>query len=238
MPAFFGGLVRGEYLERLNRFAIAVRVEGKREVAHLPNPGRLLEVLAPGRAILLRRAPRGRKTRWTAVAADLGDFLVSLDSTLPNRAFPRFLSRGIFPELLGFQIVAREPRLGAGRADFLLSREGEKVWVEVKSVTLVEGGLALFPDAPTSRGARHLRELSLRVRKGEKAFVVFVVQRPDAQKFGPNSALDPRFGEAFCQALALGVEFRAVVCAFDGKELHPLRVLGRESLVLPAPCPA
>lgn len=231
-------MVWGEYLERLNRFAIAVRVEGRREVAHLPNPGRLLEVLSPGRTILLRPAPKGRKTRWTAVAADLGDFLVSLDSTLPNRAFPRFLSQGVFPELSGFGILAREPRLGAGRADFLLSRGEEKVWVEVKSVTLVEEGLALFPDAPTSRGARHLRELSAKVQKGEKAFVVFVIQRPDAKKFGPNAALDPKFGEAFCQALALGVEFRGVVCLFDGVELHPLCVLGRESLVLPAPCPA
>ncbi|MGB9756935.1 MAG: DNA/RNA nuclease SfsA [Candidatus Bipolaricaulaceae bacterium] len=238
MPPFSGDLVWGEYLERLNRFVIAVRVAGKREIAHLPNPGRLLEVLSPGRTVLLRRASGGRRTRWTAVAADLGDFLVSLDSTLPNRAFPRFLSRGIFPELLGFQIVAREPRLGMGRADFLLSRGPERVWVEVKSVTLVVDGVALFPDAPTSRGVRHLRELSARVRAGEKAWVVFVVQRPDAQRFGPNAALDPQFGRAFCQALALGVEFRAVVCSFDGEELHPLSTLGPESLVLSAPCPA
>jgi sugar fermentation stimulation protein A len=231
-------MVKGEYLERLNRFAIAVRVNGKREVAHLPNPGRLLELLSPGRTIILHRAPKGRKTRWTAVAVDLGEFLVSLDSTLPNRAFPLFLSGGIFPELLGFRIGAKEPKLGAGRTDFLLIRGQEKVWVEVKSVTLVEEGVALFPDAPTSRGARHLRELAKQVHEGDKAFVVFVIQRPDAQKFGPNAAIDPGFAKAFHEALGAGVEFRGVVCSFDGKELHPLRVLSQEALVLPAPCPS
>jgi len=230
-------MVQGKYLERLNRFAIVVWVNGKREVAHLPNPGRLLEVLSPGRTIILRRAPKGRKTKWTAVAADLGEFWVSLDSTLPNRAFPFFLGRGVFPELLEFQIGAKEPKLGAGRTDFLLTRGQEKVWVEIKSVTLVEEGVAFFPDAPTSRGARHLQELAKRVYEGDKAFVVFVIQRPDAQRFGPNAAVDPGFTKAFCQALAAGAEFRAVVCSFDGKELHPLRVLSREALVLPAPCP-
>jgi sugar fermentation stimulation protein A len=230
-------MVWGEYLARLNRFAIAVGVDGQREVAHLPNPGRLLEVLSPGRSVLLRPAPKGRKTRWTAVAAQLGAFLVSLDSTLPNQAFPRFLEDGVFPELQGFQIVAKEPRLGHGRADFLLARGGRKVWVEVKSVTLVEEGVALFPDAPTARGARHLRELVERVRAGDQASLVFFVQRPDADRFGPHFLLDPHFARAFCQALAEGVEVRAVVCSFDGEELHPLRVLGRESLVLPRPCP-
>ena len=93
LPSF--GAVQGEYLERLNRFVIVVWVDGKREVAHLPNPGRLLEVLSSSRTIILRRAPKGRKTKWTAVAADLGEFWVSLDSTFPNRAFPFFLGCGV-----------------------------------------------------------------------------------------------------------------------------------------------
>lgn len=227
----------GTYLARLNRFAIAVRVARKREVAHLPNPGRLLEVLTPGRDVLLRRAPPGRATRWTAVAADLGGTLVSLDSSLPNRAFPRFLAQGVLPELSGSCLVAKEPKLGAGRADFLLAKEGRRIWVEVKSVTLVEGGVALFPDAPTARGARHLRELAERVREGDAALVVFVVQRPDAERFGPNGPVDPSFAEMFRRAQVLGVGFRAVVCAYDGEGLLPLRVLGPESLVLPVPCP-
>ncbi|MFN3346732.1 MAG: DNA/RNA nuclease SfsA [Candidatus Bipolaricaulaceae bacterium] len=225
----------GEFRARPNRFTLVVSLGGAEVCAHLPNPGRLVEVLSPGRRILLRPAPPGRKTPFTAVAADLGPFLVSLDSTLPNRMFPRFLAQGVLPELSGFRIAAREPRLGHGRADFLLVRGQERLWVEVKSVTYVADGVALFPDAPTVRGRRHLLELAELSRAGEGAAVIFVVQRPDAVRFGPHARLDPQFGQAFRQALAQGVLTRALVCAFDGWELHPLRLLGPESLVLP-PC--
>lgn len=230
------GFQWGEFLARPNRFTLLVAVEGREVRAHLPNPGRLAEVLAPGRRILLRPAPKGRKTPFTAVGADLGAFLVSLDATLPNRMFHRFLAEGALPELWGFRIAAKEPKLGAGRADFLLVREKERLWVEVKSVTLVEEGVALFPDAPTTRGRRHLRELAQVVQAGDRALVLFVVQRPDAERFGPNATVDPAFSQAFCQALVQGVKALALVCAFDGRELHPLRLLGPESLVLPAPC--
>ncbi len=228
----------GEFLARPNRFTIWVRVEGRVEPAHLPNPGRLLEVLSPGRPILLRSAPLRRRTRWTAVGANLGSFLVSLDSTLPNRAFPRILAEGWIPELLGAEISQVEPRLGEGRADFLLSCGSRRIWVELKSVTLVRDGVALFPDAPTARGARHMRELEKVVQNGEEALVLFVVQRPDAERFGPNFEVDERFTEAFCGALRAGVQTRALVCAFDGEDLHPQKLLGPESLVLPEACPA
>lgn len=226
----------GEFLARPNRFTLLVAAEGKEVRAHLPNPGRLAEVLSPGRRILLRPAPPGRKTRFTAVGADLGAFLVSLDSTLPNRMFPRFLAEGVLPELAGFRILAKEPRLGSGRADFLLGRGEERLWVEVKSVTLVEEGVALFPDAPTTRGQRHLLELLQVVQAGEGALILFVVQRPDAQKFGPNAKIDPEFAHRFGKALERGVKAQALVCSFDGEELHPRQLLGPQALVLPASC--
>lgn len=230
-------MVQGEFLKRVNRFTLAVRVNGRDELAHLPNPGRLWQILSPGRVLLLRPSPPGRRTRWTAVAADLDALLVSLDSTLPNRVFPQFLAQGFIPELKGLPIAAKEPKLGCGRTDFLLIQEEKRVWVEVKSVTLVEERVALFPDAPTARGARHIRELADRVRAGDKAFLVFVVQRPDAEKFGPNAEVDPKFAACFMHAFSVGVQTRAIVCSFDGVELHPLRVLGPESLALPIPCP-
>ena len=226
----------GEFLSRPNRFSIWVRVNGKEERAHLPNPGRLLEVLSPGRPILLRPARSGRKTQFTAVGAKLGSFLVSLDSTLPNRAFPRILAEGWIPELSGAEIIQVEPRLGEGRADFLLYLGSRRIWVELKSVTLVRDGLALFPDAPTARGARHMRELQKVVQNGEEALVLFVVQRPDAERFGPNAEMDQRFSQAFCEALRAGVRTQALVCAFDGENLHPQKLLGPESLVLPEAC--
>lgn len=229
-----GNKAWGSFIERPNRFAIWVEVDGKRELAHLPNPGRLTEILTPKRKILLRRA-RGeeRKTRWTAIGADLSGMLVSIDSTLPNRFFPEALASGAVPPFRGWAIAAREPRLGVGRSDFLLVRRGRKLFVEVKSVTLVEDGVALFPDAPTVRGRRHLSELAEATRKGDRAAVLFVVQRPDAAKFGPNAERDPAFAEAFLEALESGVEAYALVCSFDGESLHPLRFLDRRDLVIP-----
>jgi len=211
-----------------------VEIRGRRELAHLPNPGRLREILTPHRRILLREAAGGkRKTRWTAIGADLSGMLVSLDSTLPNRFFPVALAAGALPPFHGWEIAAVEPRLGDGRSDFLLVRGDGRLFLEVKSVTLVEEGVALFPDAPTSRGRRHLMELAEAVRHGARAAVLFVVQRPDATRFGPNAATDPYFAEAFREALRRGVEAYAVVCSFDGEGLHPVRFLGPGDLVFP-----
>ena len=228
-----GAAVWGEFLERPNRFSLWVKVNGRRELAHLPNPGRLLEVLSPGRRILLRPAREGhRRTRYTAVGADLGGMLVSLDSMLPNRFFPRALAQGLIPPLAGWSLARREPPLGAGRADFLLARGDERLLVEVKSVTWVKEGIALFPDAPTARGRRHLEELAQAVGEGARAAVAFVVQRRDAYAFGP-SPIDPEFARAFERALTAGVKAFALVCSFDGKGLGLERFLGQDALVLP-----
>jgi len=159
--------------------------------------------------------------------------LVSIDSTLPNRFFPQAVDQGLVPPLAGWRVVRREPPLGRGRADFLLRRGGEEMMVEVKSITWVESGVALFPDAPTQRGRRHVRELAQLARRGQRAGVVFVVQRPDAERFGP-SPIDPAFSAAFEEALEAGVETWALVCRFDGEGLSLARFLDRGRLVLPA----
>lgn len=202
-------------------------------LAHLPNPGRLLEVLSPGWRILLRSVERGqRKTHFTAIGADLLGMLVSLDSTLPNRFFPQALGQGLIPPLAGWTMVRAEALFGAGRSDFLLRRGEEEMWVEVKSVTWMEEGVALFPDAPTVRGRRHLRELTQAVEDGMKAAVAFVVQRPDAVAFGP-SPIDPAFARGLQEALSAGVTIFALVCSFDGKRLCLVRFLGPQVLVFP-----
>ncbi len=229
-----GEVVWGRFISRPNRFAVWAEVDGRRELAHLPNPGRLREILTPGRRILLRKAPEGkRRTRWTAIGADLGGMLVSLDATLPNRFVPEALASGALPPFAGWRIASVEPRLGGGRSDFLLVRGAERLFLEVKSVTLVEEGVALFPDAPTVRGRRHLRELAGAVDDGDRAAVLFVVQRPDARRFGPNAATDPAFAATFWEVLRKGVEAYALVCSFDGERLRPVRFLGPEALMTP-----
>ncbi len=220
-------LVEARFLERPNRFLVLADLQGEVVPCHLPNPGRLQELLLPGARLSLRRQPRHqRKTAYDVAAVRTGDVLVSVDTRLPNRAVRRALEARILPEFQAFTQVLPEVALGDSRMDFLL-RDGKDCYLEVKSVTLVEDGVALFPDAPTERGRRHVQELAEAVRGGLRAAILFLVQRPDARLFRPRDATDPRFGEALRRAHGEGVEVYAYRSRFDGGalvDLAPLQI--------------
>ncbi|MFQ5838798.1 MAG: DNA/RNA nuclease SfsA [Thermoplasmata archaeon] len=213
------GLKEARFRERLNRFLVEVELEGRGTLCHLPNPGRLRELLQPGATVFLREQPvEGRKTSHDLAAVRLGSILVSVDSRLPNRAVRHLLREGRLQEFAGYTTIIPEARLGNSRVDFLL-RNGRECYLEVKSCTLVVDGAALFPDAPTERGRRHLEELVAAVESGFKAAVLFVVQRPDASLFRPNDETDSRFGDALRRAHRAGVKVLAYGCRFDGVSL-------------------
>lgn len=208
----FPYLVPGVFLRRENRFRVTVEVEGRLAAAHLPNSGRLHELLWPGRRVFLhpRRVP-GRKTAYDLLLVEVDGRLVSVDARLPPRLFLEAWRAGRLP-WLAFSPeweVHPEPRCGSGRLDLLLRhpRHGQ-VWIETKSVTWVEEGTAYFPDAPTERGRRHLACLVQKRREGYRTLVVFIVQREDARRFQPHPA-DPEFPAALAQAHAQGVEVYA-----------------------------
>lgn len=230
-PAFF--------LERPNRFLTLVRLCSQASVgpdgcclsgcqgpgpvveAHLGDPGRLKEILVPGRPVWLRAARPGegqgrltRKTAFSLVMADMDGVLVSLDSQAPNRLVRKALAAGYFPDLKKYSQVWPEARFGASRLDFRLTGAAgvPDLLMEVKSVTLVQAGRALFPDAPTARGVRHLGELAAACREGLGAAVVFIIQRADARGFAPHDAMDKDFGQALRQAAASGVKVWAYSC--------------------------
>lgn len=207
-------LVRGELIRRENRFRVSVRVHGAETAAHLANSGRLRELLQPGAsAWLIAREGAARKTAYDLALVEHEGALVSVDARLPNRLFAEALAAHWPPCGAGPVQVQPEPRLGASRVDFCLTSPQARCWVEVKSVTLVRGGLALFPDAPTLRGARHLRELAAALQgDSEQAAVVFVVQRGDATCFAPNRETDPAFARALAEAAQAGVAVRAYGC--------------------------
>jgi sugar fermentation stimulation protein A len=214
------------FITRLNRFTVLVRVEGRRVRAYLPNSGRLKEFLAPGRLLILEKAKKNgkRKTRYTVVGAlaETG-VKVSVDARMPNRLMAEALRQNELEEFKGFRLLRAEPELGAGRMDFLLEgAKGEKFLVEVKSCTLAENGVAMFPDAPTERGRRHLEGLTRMVEKGWKTAIVFLAQREDVEKFQPNHKEDPRFAEALKTAAGKGVKTYAYKATFDGKILRIL----------------
>jgi sugar fermentation stimulation protein A len=151
-------------------------------------------------------------TAYDLVMAYHGDTLVSIDSRVPNRLLDRALRAGAVPEFAGWDFARGEVTLGESRLDFLLTQGERRCWIEAKSVTLVEDGTALFPDAPTARGARHLRELIAAHAAGDRAAAVFVIQRHDAVRFTPNRATDPDFAAALADAATAGVEIIPYTC--------------------------
>ena len=214
-------LVEARFLTRLNRFAALVEMEGREVMVHIANSGRMGELLVPGRRLLLTPAAgEHRKTRFDLSLVDLGTTLVSADSRLPNGLVAEALAEGQLPQFIEYPELRREVRYGDSRLDLLLDGPGGRCYGEVKSVTLVVDGIGLFPDAPTVRGVKHLKELSRAVAEGYRAAVVFVVQRADAVAMSPNDAADPAFGAALHAAQAAGVEVYAYNCAVSPSEIR------------------
>lgn len=185
--------------------------DGREVLAHCANPGAMLGLNAPGTAVWLEPvAGAGRKLAfsWRLVDLGAGDF-VGIDTSLPNRLVAEALAAGAIPELGGYETVRAEVRYGTrSRIDFRLSGAGRPdAWVEVKNVHLMRtDGLAEFPDSVTARGAKHLGELALVAAAGERAVMLYVVQRTDCTRFAVAGDMDRAYGTAFAAARAAGVE--------------------------------
>ncbi len=176
------------------------------EECFIANPGRMRELLVPGASVYLRRCEfHLRRTCWDLTLVDHGHFLVSVDSRVPNDVVEESIEAGIVREFHGYRVDRREPGFGDSRLDFQLTKGSSHALVEVKLCTLFVDGVALFPDAPTKRGARHLRALGEPLRLGRSA-IVFFIKRSDAYSLSPNETTDPAFAEALRGALLKGVE--------------------------------
>lgn len=214
----FGDLVEALFLERPNRFLVVCRLQetGKEVLAHLADPGRLKELLLPGAKLFLRFAhhPR-RKTKWSVVLVQTPDetTYVSLHAAMANQLTSEALQAGVIADLAHWDIERQEYTYGGSRWDFLLQRDQGLMLLEVKSCTLVQDGMAMFPDAVTARGRRHVQELTALVSKGKFAgAVLFVIQREDAAAFRPAGHIDPDFAEALKRADQHGVKLFAYNC--------------------------
>ena len=213
-------LVEATFIRRLNRFAANLEVDGREVMAHLANSGRLGELLVPGYRMLL--TPVGgdhRKCPFDLALVDLGFTLCSADARLPNVLLAEAIESGRVAEFQGYSRVRREVTYGDSRLDMLLEGPGQSCFVETKSVTLVEDGLALFPDAPTLRGVKHLNSLIHAKEEGYRAAVVFVIQRSDAKEFSPHDVADPLLGETLRKAVGAGVEAFAYCCTVTRQEI-------------------
>ena len=201
----------GVFQARPNRFIAMVELDGETRRCHVPNTGRLRELLLPGAVVWCQFHPEpGRKTAWTLLAVEHRGTVVNIDSQIPNRLaadFVRSGGLGLVPDR-----VQPERTFGDSRLDLYYEAGPVRGFAEVKGVTLNEDGTARFPDAPTERGVKHLHSLVRAVEAGYRAAALFVIQRSDVTRFEPNQARDPAFAQALREAAAQGVEVRALIC--------------------------
>lgn len=226
---YLGPLSEAILIRRENRFVATVEYEGQQITAHVPNSGRCRELLYPGNTVIIQKATPNahRKTEYSVILARHRRIWVCLVSAWANTLAREAAQLGLLPELNHYTNWQPEVKWGRSRLDFFLSAPGETpCLVEVKGVTLVpEPGQALFPDAPTLRGARHLGELTQAVRDGNKAAVVFAVQREDAQTVSPNREMDPNFTQALKEAEEAGVLLLAFSCNVSLDGITPVKSL-------------
>jgi len=214
-------LIRGTLIKRYKRFLTDVELEnGEVVVAHCANSGSMLSVKDPGSEVWLSPATNpDRKLKYTWELIKIGDTFVGLNTGLPNKLVEAAIASGQIKELAGYDVIRREVKYGKNsRIDILLESEGRpKCYVEVKSVTMrrsdgPNAGKAEFPDAVTSRGAKHLVELADMVAEGHRSVMVYLVQREDCKSFTISDDIDPDYGKGYKAALSNGVEALCYTC--------------------------
>ena len=206
-------------LKRPNRFLGIVDLDGEKVECFIPNPGRMHELMVPGTHVYLIHKPgEHRKTSYDLTLVEYNNTLVSIDSRLPNYMLREAISQGKIPEFKGYKVERTEPSFHDSRLDLKLSDRVNQILLEAKSCTLVEDGLALFPDAPTKRGARHMNTLIKALEHG-RASVCFVIQRDDAKEWRPHVEMDPLFTQNIRKAVENGVEAYAYTCRITLEEI-------------------
>lgn len=210
---------KGRFVSRPNRFIANVIIDGMLETVHVKNTGRLKELLVPGAAVYLQRHHQTeRKTKWSLISVEKGTSIVNIDSQAPNKAVYEWLSSGGAP----FDITGIRPEYvyGASRVDFLVNSGNERILIEVKGVTLEKEGWAMFPDAPTERGVRHLKELCGSLDDGFKAAVIFVIQMEGVRYFTPNAQTHREFADTLSYISKKGVQVLAYDCIVGSDHMY------------------
>ena len=214
----YSNMTPGKFLARPNRFIAHVEIDGQVEVVHVKNTGRCRELLPVGAQVWCQRSDNpARKTKFDLITVRKGSRLINMDSQAPNIAAKEWLASGGLGEISDLRA---ETIHGDSRFDFSFTLNGRKCFLEVKGVTLETDGVCAFPDAPTERGAKHLRGLTQAAKDGFGAYVLFVIQMADVEYLHPNDATDPNFGTALREAAANGVTVLAMDCQVTVDEMR------------------
>lgn len=206
----YNNILKGEFIDRPNRFIANVLIDNKTEVCHVKNTGRCKELLVKGCTVYLQRSDNtNRKTKYDLIAVQKGERIINMDSQVVNSVALEFVP-DLFEEVV---CVKPEYKYGKSRFDIYVETKTDKIFVEVKGVTLENDGIVSFPDAPTQRGVKHLKELQKAVSEGYKAYVLFVIQMSDVKYFKPNEITHPEFAEELRSARENGVIPLAFECS-------------------------
>ena len=207
----YNNMVPGIFLARPNRFIAHIEIDGGSQVVHVKNTGRCRELLPVGAQVWCQESGNpNRKTKYDLITVRKGDRLINMDSQAPNVAAGEWLRSGGLGEI---ENLKAEVFHGDSRFDFSFTKDGRRCFLEGKGVTLENDGVCAFPDAPTERGAKHLKGLTRLAREGFGAYVLFVIQMADVKHLHPNDVTDPAFGDALREAAANGVQVLAMDCA-------------------------
>ena len=207
----YDNMTPGIFRARPNRFIAHIEIDGAVEICHVKNTGRCRELLIPGCTVWCQRSDNpNRKTKFDLIAVQKGDRLINMDSQAPNKAAGEWLQKGGLGEISDLRA---EVRHGDSRYDFSFLKDGKRCFLEVKGCTLEEDGVCAFPDAPTERGAKHIRGLTEAAQAGYGAYILFVIQMSDVKYIRPHDETDPEFGRALREAAQNGVHILAMDCA-------------------------
>ena len=215
----YNSVVQGEFISRPHRFIANVLIEGIPAVAHVKNTGRCRELLLPGAEVYLEKSDNPhRKTEYDLIAVRKSNgLLINIDSQAPNKVVREWLNEQ------PLDLIRPEYAYGKSRVDFYMEKSDQRFLMEVKGCTLERDGIGFFPDAPTERGARHLRELEKAVSEGYTAAIVFVIQMDGVSEVRPNTETDPMFAKALTEAEKAGVKVLSLLCHVEPDIIEAVR---------------
>jgi len=207
----YSNIYTAKFLNRPNRFIAHIELDGKKEIAHVKNTGRCRELLTENATVFVQKSDNpNRKTKYDLIGVLKGEKMINMDSQIPNKVFGQWAeTSGFFGDL---KLIKAEKTFGSSRFDFYIETEKDKIFVEVKGVTLENDGVVMFPDAPTERGVKHINELCTCLESGYKAYIFFIIQMDNVKYFTPNRQTHPAFADALKNAAEKGVGVYALDC--------------------------
>ena len=218
----YENIIKARFISRPNRFIAEVEIDGNIEIAHVKNTGRCKELLTEGTTVYVQKSDNpARKTKYDLITVVKNGMLINMDSQAPNKVFGEWVSQGNFAA--DVDLIKPECKYGNSRFDFYIEAGGRKIFAEIKGVTLEEAGIVMFPDAPTERGIKHIKELCECVKNGYEGYIFFIIQMEQCKYFTPNKATHIEFAEALKKASECGVNIKAMNCNVTKDELIILK---------------